>query len=70
MLMDVHTFEESQETMALLQLLAIGTKEIEAGETYLLKDVIGNIRSRRGWKPDQTQGPKTHNGNSTATSKA
>lgn len=69
-LMDVHTFEESQETMALLQLLAIGNKEIEAGETYSLKDVIRDLRSGRGWKPAQRHDPKPHNGNSAAPSKA
>ncbi|MGD0628204.1 MAG: type II toxin-antitoxin system Phd/YefM family antitoxin [Terracidiphilus sp.] len=46
-LVDVHTYEESQETMALLQILAIGEKEIEAGQTYPLKDVINDIRRGR-----------------------
>jgi len=46
-LVDVHTYEESQETMALLKILAIGNRQIEAGETYPLKDVIDKIRSRR-----------------------
>jgi prevent-host-death family protein len=69
-LMDVHTFEESQETMALLQLLAIGNKEVEAGETYLLKDVIRDIRGGRGWKPGQPQAPQSHNGNPPSTSKS
>ncbi|MDE3148789.1 MAG: type II toxin-antitoxin system Phd/YefM family antitoxin, partial [Acidobacteriota bacterium] len=35
-LVDVHTYEESQETLALLKILAIGEKEIEAGTTYPL----------------------------------
>ncbi len=46
-LVDVHTYEESQETMALLQILAIGEKEIEAGQTYPLKDVLKDIRGGR-----------------------
>lgn len=69
-LMDVHSFEESQETMALLQLLAIGKKEVEAGETYPLKDVIRNIRTGQGKKPAETHNLKPHNGSSAAPSKA
>lgn len=47
-LVDVHTYEESQETLALLKILAIGEKEIEAGTTYPLTEVIGKMRKRRG----------------------
>ena len=46
-LVAVRTYEESQETMALLKILAIGEKEIEAGETYPLKDIIDEFRKRR-----------------------
>ena len=46
-LVDVHSYEESQETMALLKILAIGNKQIESGETYPLKDVISEIRKGR-----------------------
>jgi prevent-host-death family protein len=46
-LMDVHSYEEMQETMALLKILAIGEKQIEHGETYALADVVKEIRSRR-----------------------
>jgi prevent-host-death family protein len=45
-LVDVHSYEKSQETMALLQILAIGKKQVEAGETYPLAEVIGKIRGR------------------------
>jgi hypothetical protein len=44
--MDVHSYEEMQETLALLQILAIGEKQVERGETYALEDVIREIRSR------------------------
>jgi prevent-host-death family protein len=40
-LVDVHSYEESQETMALLQILAIG------GKTYPIEDVIAEIRGNR-----------------------
>jgi prevent-host-death family protein len=46
-LMDVHSYEELQETVALLRILAIGEKQVERGETYALADVVKEIRSRR-----------------------
>lgn len=46
-LIDVHSYEEMQETMALLKILAIGEKQTERGETYALADVMKEIRSRR-----------------------
>jgi len=52
-LIDVHSYEESQESMALLQILAIGQKQIEAGQIYPLAEVISRIRNK---KPD-IEGP-------------
>lgn len=46
-LVDVRSYEESQETMALLKILAIGEKQIVAGETYPLAEVINEMRNRR-----------------------
>ena len=46
-LMDVHSYEESQETMALLKILAIGEKQVEQGQTYPLSEVIAGIRRRQ-----------------------
>jgi prevent-host-death family protein len=46
-LMDVHSYEESQETMALLKILAIGEKQVEQGHTYPLSEVIAEIRRRQ-----------------------
>jgi prevent-host-death family protein len=46
-LMDVHSYEELQETVALLRILAIGEKQVERGETYALADVVKEIRARR-----------------------
>jgi prevent-host-death family protein len=45
-LVDVHSYEESQETMALLQILAIGNKEIEEGKTVPISEVISELRKR------------------------
>jgi prevent-host-death family protein len=39
-LVDVRTYEQSQETMALLKILAIADKEIESGETVPIEDVM------------------------------
>jgi len=46
-LVDVHSYEETQETLALLNILAMGEKEIEAGETYPIEDVIRELRGDR-----------------------
>ena len=45
-LMDVHSYDEMQETMALLKILVIGEKQIERGETCELEDVVRDIRAR------------------------
>ncbi len=45
-LVDVHSYEESQETLALLQILAHGKKQVEAGQAYPLAEVIAKIRNR------------------------
>lgn len=39
-LMDVRSYEEQQETVALLRILALADKEIEAGQTVPLEDVM------------------------------
>ncbi len=45
--LDIATYEETQETMALLKILALGSKEIRDGKTVLLKDAIKSVRNRR-----------------------
>ena len=45
-LMDVRSYEESQETLALLQIIAHGNKQVERGETYSLDHVIGEVRKQ------------------------
>jgi prevent-host-death family protein len=57
-LIDIHSYEESQETAALLQILAIGEKQIEAGETFDIKDVIDDIRGGRSARSWLTRGGK------------
>jgi prevent-host-death family protein len=55
-LVDIHSYEESQETMALMQILAISDKEIKAGKTYQLSEVIREIRNRRPMRKKQPAG--------------
>ena len=45
-LVDVHSYEESQETMALLRILALGKKQVETGRTQPADEVIAGIRKR------------------------
>jgi prevent-host-death family protein len=41
---DVASFEETQETLALLKILALGNRQIEAGKTVAAGDVIRRLR--------------------------
>lgn len=43
---DVASYEETQETLALLKILAIGNREIEAGELTPAADVIRRLREK------------------------
>jgi prevent-host-death family protein len=57
-LVDVHSYDESQETMAMWQILAIGKKQIEAGQSFPLAEAIAEIRNRGG-KKLETEGVST-----------
>lgn len=43
-LQDVASFEETQETLALLKLLALGSQEVEAGQTRPLSEIGKRLR--------------------------
>jgi prevent-host-death family protein len=45
-LQDVASYEETQETLALLKILALGIQDIEAGETRPLAEVAKRLRSK------------------------
>ncbi len=45
-LQDIHSFEKTQETMALLKMLALGNRQIEAGRVQTAADVITRLRER------------------------
>jgi prevent-host-death family protein len=43
-LQDVASFEQTQETLALLKILALGNAQIEAGKTKPAKEVFAKLR--------------------------
>jgi prevent-host-death family protein len=44
---DVASYEETQETLALLKLLALGNQDVEAGRTRPLADVAKRLRAKQ-----------------------
>jgi prevent-host-death family protein len=45
---DIESYEQTQETMALLKILALGTRQIEGGNVQPAQNVIKQLRERRG----------------------
>ena len=43
---DIESYEQTQETMALLKILALGTRQIEEGRVQPAEDVIRRLRER------------------------
>lgn len=46
-LLDVASFEETQETLALLKVLALGNQEVAAGKLTPVDDVVARLRAKR-----------------------
>lgn len=44
---DIESYEQTQETMALLKILALGARQIEEGKVQPFADVIEGLRERR-----------------------
>ena len=44
---DIESYEQTQETMALLKILALGMRQIEEGKVLRPEDVIRRLRERR-----------------------
>jgi len=44
---DIESYEQTLETMALLKILALGTRQIEKGEVQAAEGVIRRLRERR-----------------------
>ncbi len=43
---DIASFEQAQETLALLKLLALGNQDIEAGRTIPARSAVAKLRAR------------------------
>jgi len=43
---DIKSYEQTQETMALLKILALGTRQIEEGKVQPVGDAIQRLRNR------------------------
>ncbi|WP_026289720.1 type II toxin-antitoxin system Phd/YefM family antitoxin [Thioalkalivibrio sulfidiphilus] len=46
-LQDVASYQETQETLALLKILALGSREVEQGKVKPAAEVIARLRSRK-----------------------
>ena len=44
---DIGSYEQMQETLALLKILALGNRQVEAGRVRPAADVIAGLRERR-----------------------
>lgn len=44
---DVATYEETQETMALLKILALGTRQVEEGKVVPASQAVKRLRGRK-----------------------
>lgn len=44
---DVASYEETQETLALLKILALGSAEVEAGKVKPVREVVARLRSKQ-----------------------
>ena len=47
MIQDVKSYEETQEALALLKILALGDRQAEDGRVHKAKDALARLRKRR-----------------------
>lgn len=45
---DIHSFEETQETLALLKILALGNRQVEEGKHQSSDVVFARLRKKKG----------------------
>ena len=48
---DLQSYEQQQETLALLKILALGNRQIEEGNVQTISDAIQSIQERRKSRP-------------------
>ena len=58
-LQDAASLDETQETMALLQILALGKQEVEAGKLKPVVEVLARLRDKQAPREDQTGCPSS-----------
>lgn len=46
-ILDVASYEETQETLALLKILALGNRQVEDGKVKPVADVVDRLRRRK-----------------------
>ena len=44
---DIASYEETQETLALLKILALGQKQVEAGQITDVNEVVNRLKNKR-----------------------
>ncbi len=44
---DIRSYEQNQETLALLKILALGNRQIEEGRVHLAEEAVRQVRERR-----------------------
>lgn len=44
---DIRSYEQTQETLALLKILALGSRQVEAGQVQPAADVIARLREQQ-----------------------
>lgn len=47
-LQDVASYDQTQETLALLKILALGSREVETGKTKPVAEVARRLRAKKG----------------------
>lgn len=53
-LQDVASYEETQETLAFLKILALGQQDVQAGRVKRVADVVARLRAKRAGSAPQT----------------
>ena len=51
-LQDVISYEQTEQSLALLKILALGARDIEAGRLRPVRDVVSALRASGGREPD------------------
>ena len=44
---DIRSYEQNQETLALLKILALGNRQIDEGRVHLAEEAVRQVRKRR-----------------------